>query len=182
MKKFLTFFIAAFCGVGSVFANYDYHHIKIGDLYYNLTVHTQLDKQGHEYVVDRTAVVVENGRQGVWGPYYADLVEVHVPASVSYLEQSFRVIELSEGTFHSCKHITTVTLPTTINKIPDSAFMYCDSLVSITIPNTVTEIGNYAFDQCKTLRTIDIPASVSTIGFCAFFYCDSLETVTFHEG
>lgn len=180
MKKFFTLFCAVLASVGTMFADVNYNQVKIGDLYYNLTVHTQVDKQGHEYVVDRTAMVDDTKWHGAM--YYADLKEAHVPASVPYLESSFRVIGMCDATFHSCKHLTTVTLPSTLSEIPGGAFMYCDSLVSITIPNTITEIGSSAFHECKTLRTIDIPSSVSTIGSGAFSYCDSLETITFHEG
>ena len=52
------------------------------------------------------------------------------------------------------------------------------SLASITIPSSVTEIGNSAFFYCSRLTSITIPSSVRSIGDWAFFGCGSLTSIT----
>ena len=52
------------------------------------------------------------------------------------------------------------------------------SLTSITIPSGVTSIGNSAFSGCGSLVSITIPSGVESIGSRAFNSCSSLESVT----
>lgn len=71
--------------------------------------------------------------------------------------------------------IVSISLPSSVTEIGESAFEYCDSLTDITIPNSVTHIGDYAFKSCKSLTNISIPDSIIYIGADAFAYCDNLE-------
>ncbi len=72
--------------------------------------------------------------------------------------------------------LTSIVLPSTMNKIGISTFQGCSSLTSIDMPN-VTTIGNSAFSGCSSLTTIEIPSSVQTIGDGAFYGCSSLTTM-----
>ncbi len=51
-------------------------------------------------------------------------------------------------------NLGTVTLPQTLELIPDSAFRNCSSLAEIDIPASVTSIGNYAFYNATALKKV----------------------------
>ena len=55
----------------------------------------------------------------------------------------------------------------------------CSSLKSITLPSSVTAIGESAFRWCSSLESITIPSSVTAIGWRAFECCKALTSVTF---
>ena len=74
-------------------------------------------------------------------------------------------------------HITSITIPDSVESIGNNAFADCISLTSITIPDSVENIGNYAFTECTSLTNITIPNSVKSIGNLAFFDCESLMSI-----
>ncbi|NCA74193.1 MAG: hypothetical protein EOM93_05060, partial [Gammaproteobacteria bacterium] len=47
--------------------------------------------------------------------------------------------------FSDCTGLTSVTIPSSVTYIGQSAFEGCTGLTSVTIPESVTEIGHYAF-------------------------------------
>ena len=64
------------------------------------------------------------------------------------------VEKIGESAFERCKNLETVTLNEGLKEIGAYAFMY-SSIESITIPSTVKEIGNEAFSECSNLTRID---------------------------
>ena len=64
--------------------------------------------------------------------------------------------------------LKTVTLPSTLTTIGNTAFTHAIALTNIKIPNGVTTIGNSAFELCSALTKLDIPASVTSVGTKAF--------------
>ena len=76
------------------------------------------------------------------------------------------------------RDITSITIPSSVTSIGDSAFRECTSLTSVTIPNGVTYIGHYAFRECISLTSITIPSSVTSIGNYAFQNCQHLTNLT----
>ena len=61
---------------------------------------------------------------------------------------------LSEYCFASCKGVTSVTLPDTVEGIMNFAFENCSGLQSITIPASVTLMTTHIFDGCDSLTDI----------------------------
>ena len=59
--------------------------------------------------------------------------------------------------FWGCSFLTSLTLPSSLQSIGDSAFSYCSSLTSLTLPSSLQSIGEEAFDYCKSLSTLYIP-------------------------
>jgi hypothetical protein len=117
--------------------------------------------------------------------------------------------ELSSSVFDSCTTLNSVSLPTTLKTIGDSAFTNTalvsieipgsvtsigasaftnTSLVDVVIPEGVTSIGNGAFYGVSTLRSVEIPSTVTFIGADkdyrngAFQNCTNLRTVNFKSG
>ena len=74
----------------------------------------------------------------------------------------------------------TVTLPSTVKEIADSAFWYCDNLTSINLEDTGIEtIGVNTFSGCTSLANVILPDTVKTIGIAAFQSCTGLTDLYF---
>jgi len=58
-------------------------------------------------------------------------------------------------------------------------FNNCPGISSVTIPTSVTGIDNSAFENSTGITSIVIPMSVATIGYNAFNNCNNLSSVTF---
>lgn len=61
-----------------------------------------------------------------------------------------------------------VTIPSGVTKIGDSAFYHRNDIRQITIPEGVTEIGASAISGCMELHSLQLPSTLTTIGFGAF--------------
>ena len=99
-----------------------------------------------------------------------------IPARI----QNLPVVEIGNNAFNrsrAVRDITSITIPSGVTKIGNSAFWQCIALRSVTIPNTVTVIDDDAFNDCKALTRITIPNSVTSIGECAFMVA-GLKTIT----
>ena len=75
--------------------------------------------------------------------------------------------------------ITSVTIPTSVTNIGDSAFASCHSLATVTILDGVTEIKSYAFNSCYKLTNVFLGSNVVSIGDYAFSSCSTLTNLTF---
>ena len=62
-----------------------------------------------------------------------------------------------------------VTIPSGVTSIGNSAFSWCYGMLSITIPSNVTSIGDYAFEYCFGLNSITVNATTPpTLGSNVF--------------
>ncbi len=64
--------------------------------------------------------------------------------------------------FAGCSSLSTILLPTQIQKVDDYAFMECSSLQQITIPSAVKTLGQLPFYFCHSLEKIEIPQQCVT--------------------
>ena len=68
-----------------------------------------------------------------------------------------------------------------VTGIRSSAFAYNDDIISVTIPTTLKVIGNSAFYDCDNLNTVTVPnpseniSTLEEIGASVFYSCDSLD-------
>ncbi len=85
---------------------------------------------------------------------------------------------IGENTFNGCTALSSITLPDSLKSIGKSAFQGCTALASITIPGSVTAIGDSAFQDCTALTSIEIPSSVTSISNNLFNGCNKLISVT----
>ena len=160
-KKIFTFFLALVASVGTIFA-WDYEHVQIGDLYYNLNATNKTAEVTFEnsYVPSTT------------------ITTANIPASVTYNSVKYSVTSIGNYAFYGCSSLTSVTIPNSVTSIGGYAFRGCSGLTSLTIPNSVTSIGSSAFDGCSSLTSVTIPNSVTSIGLGAFEDCTGLTSVT----
>lgn len=103
--------------------------------------------------------------------------ELIIPSEVvdTSTGKTYTVTAVGKKAYKDSK-ITSVTLPSTINKIGDLAFANCKSLSKVEMSGNIPEIPYGAFRSCKSLKTINLE-NVKTIGENAFSY-SGLETVT----
>ena len=80
--------------------------------------------------------------------------------------------------FFACSSLTSLTLPSSLQSIGDSAFSYCNSLSSLTLPSSLQSIGDSAFSYCNSLSSLTLPSSLQSIGYRAFSGCKSLSSLT----
>ena len=77
-------------------------------------------------------------------------------------------------------YLPSITLPSNLTYIGDSAFKDCDSLLSIKLPSGVTEIGMNVFQSCYNLVSADI-GSVTKMSYNVFDNCQNLSSVTLSD-
>lgn len=90
------------------------------------------------------------------------------------------------GAFQDTK-ITSITIPSTISKIPVGAFQGCINLTNVILPQSVKVIECAAFAECKNLSEIELPANLEELGSASFGYgyksyvfgqCSNLKSIT----
>ena len=159
MRKFILFmFVALWTSVVPMFA-WDYEHVLIGELYYNLDAATGAAEVTFE----------ENATTN-----YAQLeTTLIIPASVEYENVNYTVASIGAMAFYSCG-LQSVVIPNTVNAISDGAFTDCKNLVSVSIPESVATIGKAAFSNCVKLQEVTIPNGVTVINEGTFIGCKGL--------
>ncbi|HIY34586.1 MAG TPA: leucine-rich repeat protein, partial [Candidatus Eubacterium faecigallinarum] len=78
------------------------------------------------------------------------------------------------------KTASAFTIPSTVTKIAKCAFTYATNLKTVTIPTSVTTLDESAFQGCG-ITSVKIPDSVTTVGNFTFYQSD-VRTVTFGTG
>ena len=108
--------------------------------------------------------------------YSGDIV---IPSSIRVSNTTYQVTRIGAGAFQNCTSLTSITLPSSVTSIGESAFNGCTStsFTSITLPSSVTSIGKSAFLGCTYLTSITLSSSVTSIGADAFTGCSNLTTV-----
>ncbi len=71
---------------------------------------------------------------------------------------------------------TEYTVPSTVEKIADSAFYGAASLEKISA-DSVKEIGEKAFENCSSLQNFSIPSTVTSVAYATFAGCTSLNSI-----
>ncbi len=81
--------------------------------------------------------------------------------------------------FNDADTVTSLTLPTTLRQVEDSAVAFCDSLTELIIPEGVQIIGDNCFIGNPGLTELVIPATVRYIGTSSFGSNENLRKITF---
>ncbi len=95
------------------------------------------------------------------------------PENITTLTIPSGVETLPDNAFPGCVLVTEVVIPETVKTIGDDAFAGCSALATVTFAvdqdgnNALTSIGARAFDGCA-LTQLAIPEGVTTIGEAAF--------------
>ena len=115
---------------------------------------------------------------------------VEIPSTVNYNEITYNVTTIGEYAFYNCNKVESITIPTSIRKIENSAFSGCTGLQKVIIHDVATWCGvtfnnnplSYAkhlySDENTEIRDLIIPNGVTSIGKYAFDGCSGLTSVT----
>lgn len=115
---------------------------------------------------------------------YADCSEVIVGSGVR---------SIPEGFMEECKAVNVnFESPSLLTVIPKKGFLSCRKLSEITLPSTIESIGDSAFQYCVKLQNVNFVEAVTrssnaasamkSIGDAAFFYCSSLSSIEIPDG
>ncbi|MCL2834740.1 MAG: leucine-rich repeat domain-containing protein [Treponema sp.] len=104
-----------------------------------------------------------------------DATDIVIPAVIDGLP----VKSWSVSIFKGDKNITSISLPDSIESIPEAAFSDCTSLVSVKLPANLKVIAASTFQGCTALKSISLPNGLTAINDGAFNGCKALADVTF---
>ncbi|MCR5653138.1 MAG: leucine-rich repeat protein, partial [Ruminococcus sp.] len=124
-----------------------------------------------------TFKVLVGGTVAVTG-YNGDETDLIIPST----DSEGRVVSEIYSSAFASNHITSVVIPSSVERIHGQAFSYCEQLTSVTIPSSVNTIDYSAFSNCTSLESITIPGSVTTIGGGLFDDCTGLTSVIIGSG
>lgn len=102
---------------------------------------------------------------------YKDLV---IPGEIRYYFDEMPVNHIYDNAFKNSKY-KTITLPSSIKGIGNTAFQACSNLESITIPEGVTAVSYGMCYECPVLKTVNLPSTLTTIDEFAFQSCPKLD-------
>ena len=103
---------------------------------------------------ERTAVVTQVTKKSV--------ISVTIPDTVTYAGKPYKVTEISDRAFYSCKKLKTVTIGKNVKKIGSKAFYNCRNLKKITVKTkklATKSVGAKAFGNTHKKVTVKVPAS-----------------------
>lgn len=125
--------------------------------------------ENHKGMEDITTIVIGEGITNI--PDYAFAMYEYC-TSVT-LPSTLTII--GNSALEECA-FTSITLPEGLEVINEYAFLG-SKFSSLTLPSTLTTIGGSAFNDCESLTSITIPANVTSIGESAFQNCIALKAV-----
>ncbi|ATV29073.1 cell surface protein [Prevotella intermedia] len=88
------------------------------------------------------------------------------------------VKEIAVKAFQGATKLTSLVIPTSVEKIQEQAFRQNYKLASVKFcePSKITDLSAYSFWQCPKLTEVTLPSSITEIGK-VFLQCENLETV-----
>lgn len=142
------------------------------DITWSLSDDYVLTLSGEGELYDFDSYLDENGKTTYttpWYPYARQIKKVEIEEGVTVI---------GRYAFIDCDHLTSVSMPSTLEAIGAMAFQDCIRLSSVQIPEAVAIIDNAAFRGCKSLGNVVLPESVTILGGGAFSECTKLSSIT----
>ena len=127
-----------------------------------------------EYAVDGANPNFSSENKALYSKDKKTLIKVPQPATSFTFASGVETI--GPNAFAS-GNIKSVTIPSSVRIIEESAFEFCTNLTSVTIPEGVKTIGGFAFQDCSAITSVKVPSTVTKIGDYAFAWCENLKTV-----
>ncbi len=94
---------------------------------------------GFKYILDsdtKTATLLPNTEK-----YAGDVV---IPESVKAKDGAvYKITAIGDKCFSDCRHLTSITIPSSVTSLGDWCFFGCSHLTSITIPSSITSLAEY---------------------------------------
>ncbi|MBE6741818.1 MAG: fibronectin type III domain-containing protein [Ruminococcaceae bacterium] len=121
------------------------------------------------------SVVIEEGVTSVG-------IMAFFQSSVETVSLPSTLTKISESAFYECTKLNNPVIPASVEEIGQSAFMGCSAITEITLPGAITSIESCAFSDCYSLTSVDIPAAVTIIKDGAFSGCEMLSSISLWYG
>ena len=81
------------------------------------------------------------------------------------------------ASFAECSKLATITLPDSLKTIEDQVFRTCTSLTNVKIPENIKNIEYGTFQNCTSLTNVELPETLQSIDNSAFSGCTSLKSM-----
>lgn len=131
---------------------------------------------------DRASYVVKNGKnckdnEVIIPSEYNGLPVTVIGESAFYYSSTARSVSIpstvetiEESAFHRCKNLVSIIFEenSSLRYIGDDAFLFCDSLLYVDLPESLENIGAEAFRGCYLLKAIKLRDNIMHIGNDAF--------------
>lgn len=88
-----------------------------------------------------------------------------------------KIVMMGNEAFANCFNLTSITLPGTLEVVPQKSFARCWNLSTVIIEDGVKEIQDEAFRECYNLKHIELPDSIERLGTLIFKDCRALKSV-----
>lgn len=105
-----------------------------------------------------------------------------IPNQLSFAGITYPVTAIAKESFKDNKELRSVTIPSNVTTIGDSAFENCSLLSRVNTVEGLVTIGNKAFSGCRELLEFNCPTTLKSIGNSAFLGCVALKKVSFNSG
>lgn len=139
----------------------------------SITLPASLEKIGYESLPVRAleAVYVESGNKTFYtdnGVLYQGKKLLVYPACKE--DSSYAILngteEIADGAisgdvYWSNSFLTSISIPGSVEKIPNTMFLFCENLSQIDLAEGIKEVDSSAFWLCPALKRVEIPASVT---------------------
>ena len=109
------------------------------------------------------------------GDYY-DMTSATIPATVQDGDVTYEVKDIENHAFQGCGDLRSLTIAEGIETIGNYAFMNA-GLSSLTLPTSLKSIGESAFQYCYSLTSVELPEGLTTLGTDAFYSCQKLSKI-----
>lgn len=151
------------------------------------------DASGKQYaIIDGLRYMLSDGRAELIGQL-SNITTANIPATVSYRDNTYRVVAIRSGAFFDCDLLTSVTIPESVGYISDYEFNDCILLESITVSENNENYSSQdgiLYNKAKTefvhipkaiKGAVTIPSGIRMIYPSAFSDCKSLESISMPE-
>lgn len=87
------------------------------------------------------------------------------------------VEKIGRSAFEENDNIKKITIPDSVTAIEEYAFWGCEGLEKVVLGEGLKEVSDFAFTACTGLKNVSIPDNIGRIGIMAFADCTSLEEI-----
>jgi len=103
--------------------------------------------------------------------------EIRIPATVKHDNVVYDIVAIGPKALANATKLTSVILPSSIEKIGDFAFEGCTALQNVIFPSIPVSFGQGTFFRCNALRNLSFGSDWIQIDFSMFRWSDSLQQV-----
>ena len=120
------------------------------------------------------------GNKSTRGNGFVKGIEISGNIVIPEIILNHKITSIGISAIADCQKITSLKLPSTLNKIEYAGITWCSSIEELIIPRAVREIGDY-FDCLKACKRVifEQGSKLRKVGTCFLRYCDVLEELVF---